>query len=71
MLYERQKAVEAQKVEAEAQLYAVQQAAELYAKKKKEAKGMKALAKAQGFKICSLLTSLGGNYNAFKRLSDD
>ncbi|XP_027096115.2 flotillin-like protein 3 [Coffea arabica] len=67
VLYERQKAAEAQKVAAEAQLYAAQQAAdaELYAKRK-EAEGMKALAEAQGFKIRTLLTSLGGNYNALR-----
>ncbi|XP_027154251.1 flotillin-like protein 3 [Coffea eugenioides] len=65
--YEKQKAAEGQRVAAEAQLYSKQAAAdaELYAKRK-EAEGMVALAEAQGVYINTLLTSLGGNYHAFR-----
>ncbi|CDP07652.1 unnamed protein product [Coffea canephora] len=67
VLYEKERAAEAQRVAAEAQLYARQQAAEaeLYAKRK-EAEAMVAQAEAQGAYIRTLLTSLGGNYNALR-----
>ncbi|KAK6804296.1 hypothetical protein RDI58_002080 [Solanum bulbocastanum] len=66
-LYENRKAAEAKKLAAEAQTYAVQLAADaaLYAKKK-EAEGLKAIAEAEGVYVRSLMSALGGNYNALR-----
>lgn len=67
VLYEQQKAAEAQKASADANFYARQQVAnsELYAKKK-EAEGINALAQAEGFYLNTLLQQLGGNYTALR-----
>ncbi|KAH0658960.1 hypothetical protein KY285_027511 [Solanum tuberosum] len=61
------KAAEAKKLAAEAQTYAVQLAADaaLYAKKK-EAEGLKGIAEAEGVYVRSLMSALGGNYNALR-----
>ncbi|XP_049389420.1 flotillin-like protein 6 [Solanum stenotomum] len=66
-LYENRKAAEAKKLAAEAQTYAVQLAADaaLYAKKK-EAEGLKGIAEAEGVYVRSLMSALGGNYNALR-----
>ncbi|KAM3323111.1 hypothetical protein P3S67_004262 [Capsicum chacoense] len=65
--YANQKAAEAKKLTAEAQTYAVQQAADaaLYVKKK-EAEGLKGIVEAKGFYVHSLMSALGGNYHALR-----
>uniref|UniRef100_A0A0V0IYM5 Flotillin-like n=1 Tax=Solanum chacoense TaxID=4108 RepID=A0A0V0IYM5_SOLCH len=66
-LYENRKAAEAKKLAAEAQTYAIQLTADaaLYAKKK-EAEGLKGIAEAEGVYVRSLMSALGGNYNALR-----
>ncbi|KAM3357620.1 hypothetical protein P3S68_020551 [Capsicum galapagoense] len=65
--YANQKAAEAKKLAAEAQTYAVQQAADaaLYAKKKK-AERLKGIIEAKRFYVHSLMSVLGGNYHALR-----
>ncbi|XP_004229734.1 flotillin-like protein 6 [Solanum lycopersicum] len=67
VLYENRKTAEAKKLAAEAQTYAVQLAADaaLYAEKK-EAEGLKGIAEAEGVYVRSLMSALGGNYNALR-----
>ncbi|KAK2992367.1 hypothetical protein RJ640_028248 [Escallonia rubra] len=66
-LYEKEKASEGQRLASEAQSYARKQEADadLYTKKR-EAEGLVALAEAQGIYIQTLLSAVGGNYNAFR-----
>ncbi|XP_072963320.1 flotillin-like protein 1 [Typha angustifolia] len=66
-LYEEVKTADARKAAAEAAFFARQREAEgqLYAKKK-EAEGLMALAEAQNTYLSSLLSALGGDYNALR-----